>query len=256
MRNPKKVFTLALLGGVSLALGGLILLFGGRPLLFGSMVCWGVGAVLGLLALSFATRKRTTGRAIRRGLLALLVLGLAAFGGLEWVVLSYAKDSPPPSDPEAVIVLGAAVWEDRPSPVLQKRLDTAAEWLLAHPEVPVVVSGGVDTGETRSEAAVMAEALERAGIDPSRIYLEEQATNTLENLTLSTDLLRQEGIGASSLLVVSSAPHLARVQLLAERLSLSVGALASEDPGGASYRVYLYLREGAALVKSFLFDHP
>lgn len=140
--------------------------------------------------------------------------------------------------------------------MLTNRIAAGAKWLLEHPDVPVVVSGGVDSGETRSEAAAMAEALETYGIAPERIYLEEASTNTMENLNYSTAVLKENGIPFDSLLIVSSAPHLARVHLLASRCGLAVDTLAAGVPGGWVYKSYLYLREGAALVKSFLFDHP
>jgi uncharacterized SAM-binding protein YcdF (DUF218 family) len=251
-----RALPLFLSSAVSLLLGVGILALWGRSLLFGALLCFGLAALLALLGGSFQWASPAVGHRIRLGLVAILLLGVLAFGGLEGVVLLNARDHEPPQTPDAVLILGAALWDEAPSPVLQARLEKGADWLLAHPDVPVVVSGGVDTGALHSEAEVMAEYLIYAGVDASRILLEDQATNTLENLTYSMALLEQEGISTSSLLVVSSGPHLARARLLAARCGLTIGTLASRDPGGWVYNCYLYLREAAALVKSFLFDHP
>lgn len=237
-------------------LAGGALLLAGRALLFAALVLLGLGCLLAVLALSFRVKRRVVGRRIRRALLVLVALGGFLFGLLEGLILTFSCGTAPEQEPDAVVILGAALWEGEPSPVLTSRIAAGAEWLLEHPDVPVVVSGGVDTGETRSEAAVMAEELERRGVAPERIYLEERATNTVENLTYSVLVLEENDISFNSLLIVSSAPHLARVRLLASRCGLSADTLAAAVPGGWSYNAYLYLREGAALVKSFLFDHP
>ncbi len=246
----------AALGALCLLAGAGVFAAGGRPMLFGALALAGAGCVLLVLALSFHFGGKA-GRRLRRGLLGLVVAGVLAFGALEGVVLCGAQSTLSDTEPDAVVILGAAVWDGEPSPVLKRRISAGAAWLAEHPDVPVVVTGGVDTGETVSEAAVMAAALEEDyGIDPDRIYLEEQATNTLENLTCSIALLEEAGVSSEQLLVVSSAPHLARVRLLAGRCGVNADCLAASVPGGIEYRAYLYLREAAALVKSFFVDFP
>ena len=82
-------------------------------------------------------------------------------------------------DADAVIVLGAAVHGDRVTWVLSNRLDTAADWLAAHPDAVCVVSGGQGDGESVTEASAMQKYLvERKGVDPARILVEDKAENT------------------------------------------------------------------------------
>lgn len=100
----------------------------------------------------------------------------------------------------------------------------------------------------------MAFYLEAQGIPPEQIILEEQAANTMQNLQFSKRLLEEQGIPTDNLLVVSSAPHLARTRLLARRNGLTISTLSAPVPGGTAYKTYFQLREGAAIVKSFLFD--
>ncbi|MCD8085493.1 MAG: YdcF family protein [Clostridiales bacterium] len=245
------------LAGVLCLLAGIgVFAVGGRPMLFGALALGVIGCVLLVLALSFRFGGKA-GRRLRRGLLGVVAAGVLAFGALEGVVVYGAQSTLSDTEPDAVVILGAAVWDGEPSPVLNRRISAGAAWLTERPDVPVVVTGGVDTGETVSEAEVMAAVLEEDyGIDPDRIYLEEQATNTLENLTCTMALLEEEGLSADHLLVVSSAPHLARVRLLAGRCGVTADCLAAGVPGGTEYRAYLYLREAAALVKSFFVDFP
>ncbi len=255
MKKRLPAICTAALGAVCLVAGIGVFAAGGRPMLFGALALAGIGCVLLVLALSLHFGGKA-GRRLRRGLLGVAAAGVLAFGALEGVVLCGAQSTLSDTAPDAVVILGAAVWDGEPSPVLNRRIAAGAAWLAEHPDVPVVVTGGVDTGETVSEAAVMAAALEDYGIDPDRIYLEEQATNTLENLTCSIALLEEAGLPSEQLLVVSSAPHLARVRLLAGRCGVNADCLAASVPGGIEYRAYLYLREAAALVKSFFVDFP
>lgn len=88
-----------------------------------------------------------------------------------------------------IIVLGAQVRGRKITDSLKRRLDAAYEYLSEHPEVKVVVSGGQGKGEDISEAAAMAEYLERAGIEKKRIVQEDASTNTLENLKYSRTLV-------------------------------------------------------------------
>lgn len=88
-------------------------------------------------------------------------------------------------DLDAIIVLGAQVYADRPSTVLRYRLDTACAYLEKNPRTVCIVSGGQGANEPRAEADVMAEYLEALGIDASRIVRESQASNTEQNIEYS-----------------------------------------------------------------------
>ena len=88
-----------------------------------------------------------------------------------------------------LIVLGAQVYEDRPSAVLQYRLDAAADYLAANENTKCIVSGGQGFNEPRAEADVMGEYLEARGIDPSRIVREGASLNTVDNIENSMRLL-------------------------------------------------------------------
>lgn len=242
----------ACVGVLLLFLGFLLYRSGGRPMLFGAMLLWGMGVAALLLGLACALPAQQ-GLLLVRLLMAVVLIIVIALGALlGWVVVN--DDSRISGEPETLVVLGANLWNHEPSPILMERLEKAAEYMQEHPNTTVVVTGGMGDDEPVSEASCMARVLEERGIDASRIFLEEAATNTYENLKLTKELLVQRGMSAENLLVVSSSAHLARVRLLAGRNGLRISTLAAPVPGGRVYQSYFYLREGAALVKSFLLD--
>ncbi len=237
---------------VLVLLGLVAWLMGGRPMLFVLLVCWGLAACAALAAISWRMGERR-GKCLRRCLAALLCAGIAAFGALEGVVLMGAH-TVIDHEPQAMVILGAKLWDAEPSPVLQARLDTALDYLEAHPDLTVVVSGGQADGEVMSEAACMADYLAERGVPKTQILLEEQARNTLQNISFSKDVLETAGLQADRLLVVSNGAHLARARMLGRRCGAEVSVLAAPTPGPLVYRIYFNCREAAALAKSWLFD--
>lgn len=234
------------------ALGFGVLQMGGRPMLFGAMALWGLAVLVLLVNLSRLLPPKGQ-RIMLRSLAGLVLAGLALFGLLE-VLVTAGSGTQISGEPEAMIVLGANLWGESPSPVLRQRLDTALEYLSEHPSLTVVVTGGMGDDEPITEADCMAAYLESHGIAPERILREEQATNTMENLRFSKMMLEERKISTENVIIVTNSAHLARVKMLAKRNHLTASALSAPVPGGMGYRCYFYLREGAAMVKSWLFD--
>ncbi len=189
-------------------------------------------------------------------LLALVLAGILCFAGLFGAVTYGAYDHVS-GDPQVMIILGCRVMPGgEPSILLQDRLDTALDYLDDHPDITVVVSGGQGNNEPTSEAARMADYLEEHGVDSDQILLEDQSSNTKENLIYSRELLEEHGIVVlrDEVLVVSNGFHLTRAQMLAERYGYkSVSALAAPTSHIPS-RIQMYIREPLALVKSFFLD--
>ena len=200
---------------------------------------------------------RRAKRAVKRllgVLLTLILIGLLVFFVLLGIVLAGGHDDVE-GDPGAMIVLGCQVKPWGPSILLQDRIDEAAAYLLDHPEVTVVASGGQGPDEPMSEAQAIRDALVDQGVAAERILLEEESHNTVQNLRYSLALLEEAGIGTEDgVLVVSNDFHLARVRLLAQRCGLGqVSTLAAPTSHWPS-RLKMYVREPLALVKSFLLD--
>ncbi len=200
---------------------------------------------------------RTTGRMMGRVVLSLCAAALAAFCVLEGIVIAGSR-SDLRATPEAVIVLGCKLWGEEPSPALERRLEAALSYLedleAEGAEPLIVVSGGQGADEPMAEADCMADYLTARGVPPERILREAESTNTVENLQLSMDRLEEAGLSRTAhVTIVSNGFHLARVRLLAGRYGVDCSTVAAPMPDWSS-RLYSYLREAPALVKSFLLD--
>lgn len=157
------------------------------------------------------------GGVIAAGLLLCLVLS---------VMMTVAANRKPKQQPAAVIVLGCKVNGTQPSLMLSRRLNAAYDYLVAHPNVPVVVSGGQGSNEEISEAQCMADYLVAKGIASDRILLEEQSTSTAENLRFSETILAEQKI-AGEYMLVTDAFHQYRAQYLAKEEGMTCYAVSA-----------------------------
>lgn len=158
----------------------------------------------------------------------------------------------PSSDAKYVVVLGAGVYGETPSITLEHRLEGAARYLREHPEAKAVVSGGQGEGEDISEAECMRRYLEKQGIAPGRILMEDRSTSTKENLSFSKAVIEADGGDASRIAVVSSGYHLYRAERIADALGMEASGVAGSD-GYPIYVAGMYLREAVAVLKLWVF---
>ncbi len=162
------------------------------------------------------------------------LLGCYALGTVYLIVLGVfmgtAAKRADKVDADALIVLGAAVHGDRVTWVLSNRLDTAADYLEAHPDALCVVTGGQGDGESVSEASAMQKYLvERKGIDPARILVEDRATSTLENFRFSKVLIEQKLGKDARIAFVTTDFHVFRAGRVAKKAGLDAVGIAAPD---------------------------
>lgn len=202
-----------ILAAVCLLLGALMQ-FVYTAVRFTGLLLWCAAAALVIFArLTRWKEKRRWALWLRRIFLLLLAAGFAFFCVLECWIVSWARtDHETPVT--AVIVLGAGVNGTEPSLSLLTRLEAALDYVQDKPDIPVVVSGSQGQGEEISEARCMADWLIARGVDPERVWLEEQADNTRENIWYSLDILDALGMDATAnIAVVSSDYHLCRASM-------------------------------------------
>ena len=192
-----------------------------------------------------------------KGLIALVLAGVLAFGALSVAVMSGARDHVS-GDPQIMIVLGCQVKPWGPSILLQDRLNEALDYWEDHPDILIVVSGGQGPDEPSTEARAMADYLMEQGVSAEQLLLEEESHNTFQNLACTFELLKETGYEdqMGQVLVVSNGFHLTRVRMLFGRVwegDCTLSTLAAPTSHIPS-RLKMYVREPLALAKSFLFD--
>ena len=116
---------------------------------------------------------------------------LALFFAVEGIILA-AGFAAPVQGLDYIVVLGAKVNGREPSGALRNRIAVAAEYLQANPDTIAVLSGGQGSDEQISEAQCMYENMIARGIDPGRLILEDQSTDTSENLVFSRKLIPED----------------------------------------------------------------
>jgi uncharacterized SAM-binding protein YcdF (DUF218 family) len=185
-------------------------------------------------------------------MLVLLLLGWAAV--VLAVAVQGARDQATTTD--AIVVLGAAQYNGRPSPVFRARLDHAAALYQRGLAPVVLVTGGVGAREVLSEANVGRDYLARLGLPSDALIPLPAGDDTYASLTQVKHWF--EGRGSRRVLLVSDAFHMLRLRIIAGRLGLT--PFTSPAPGSpirASMRrntTYL-LAEGFKVPLTWLFQH-
>ena len=150
---------------------------------------------------------------------------------------------------DAIVVMGAAQYNGRPSPVLRSRLDTALDAYQRGLAPVVILTGGNQAGDAFTEAGTGREYLVDRGLPADAIRVEEESTNSEQNLRNAVAIAEEEGI--TSFLIVSDGFHLLRSKMIARDLGLDAAGIAATDSpirqGSGSERGYI-LRETAAIL--------
>lgn len=145
---------------------------------------------------------------------------------------------------QAIVVLGAAQYDGRPSAVLRARLDHAAALYRDGVADVIMLTGGRQAGDRFTEASAGAGYLGRAGIPQSALRLETDGTNSWQSLAAAARVLRAEGL--TDVVLVSSPYHSLRVEHIAGEVGLDGDASPAKDaPDRATFAQLL--RETAAV---------
>ena len=157
------------------------------------------------------------------------VLGLAVLWlvFLAAVVIASRRDTAARAD--AIVVLGAAQYDGRPSPVLRARLDHAATLFRRGLAPLVIVTGGTGTGDTVSEAVVGRRYLIAAGLPAAAVDAESAGRSSAASVRAAARRVHERG--GTRAIFVSDGFHLLRLGFLARRLGLrSFGSPVPESP--------------------------
>ncbi len=130
-------------------------------------------------------------------------------------------------DADYVLVLGALVNPDgNPSAALASRCDTAAGFLVEHPDAKAILCGAQGPDEPMAEAESMFNYLVKKGIDPGRLIKEDESSNTIENIGNAQKFLSP----GDTVAIITSDYHLARARMLLRSAGLGSAGIPAPTP--------------------------
>jgi uncharacterized SAM-binding protein YcdF (DUF218 family) len=157
---------------------------------------------------------------LRRTLLMVTIVGVlgAAYVAVSiWQVRSAgARDEAQPAD--AIVVMGAAQYDGRPSPQLAARLDHVVDLWSQDLAPRVVVTGGNQPGDRFTEADASRDYLVERGVPESAILAESTGSSTHESLENVAELLADTD---ATVLIVTDPYHALRTKLTAQEVGFS-----------------------------------
>jgi uncharacterized SAM-binding protein YcdF (DUF218 family) len=156
-------------------------------------------------------------RRLRQALGLLLLVAAAVYTvGLVLVLVASQRDEREPAD--AIVVLGAAQYNGRPSPVLRARLDHALALYRDGVAPLLLVTGGVGRGDTTSEALVGRRYLVARGVPATAVVAQGEGRTTMASMDAVAEWLRARGL--RRVVLVSDPFHMFRLRLEARRTAL------------------------------------
>ena len=157
-------------------------------------------------------------------IVAAALLALAAVVSLKVIQVSREIqqvsliDEAQPAD--AIIVLGAAEYRGRPSPVLEARLNHALILYLKGLAPRVITTGGAGGDPVFTEGSVGRAYLTQHGVPPEAIVVEREAESTVQSVAAVAEIMRRMNL--KSAIVVSDGYHIFRVKKMLESSGLKV----------------------------------
>ncbi|MGQ0831680.1 MAG: YdcF family protein [Microthrixaceae bacterium] len=146
---------------------------------------------------------------------------------------------------DAIVVLGAAQYDGRPSPVLQDRLDHALALYQAGLAPRIVVTGGRQAGDRFTEATAGYNYLRSKGVPDEALMKEVGGTNTYESLAASARFLRDGEL--TKVVLVTDGYHAFRVRAIARDLGLDASVSPTDTRLGTGDELRQIARETAAV---------
>jgi len=184
----------------------------------------------------------------RAGTISVLVLAGFMYVCLNIVQVWSVGRSSGAREVDAIVVMGVAQYDGRPSPQLQARLDHVLTLWKEGVAKLVVTTGGNQPGDRFTEARASADYLVAGGIPESAISMEDIGATTLQSLQGVAEILHSRGL--SSIEIVTDPYHALRSRLIAQDLGLTAYVSPTEHSaviGGAEKRRMINEGLGLAL---------
>ena len=155
----------------------------------------------------------------------------------------------------AIIVMGAAQYDGRPSPQLRARLDHVVTLWGEGVAPRVVVTGGKRPGDRFTEAEASSRYLRDAGVPESAIVEVGEGATTHESVAAAAPIMSADGV--SRVVLVTDPYHALRSRLIVEDAGFSVDVASTPTTvvtGGAALRRQIGEAAGVALGRIIGFD--
>ncbi len=130
------------------------------------------------------------------------------------------------SSADAAVILGAGVWEGRPSPVFEERIRHGVNLYNSGQVRALIFTGGVGEDDDIAESEAGREFAIEQGVPEKDIYIETASHITVENLQEAKAIIDREGF--KQVLIVSDPLHMKRAMTMARDVGLD--ALPSPTP--------------------------
>jgi uncharacterized SAM-binding protein YcdF (DUF218 family) len=151
----------------------------------------------------------------------LLCIGAVVVGYTTLIVNVYRHgEQEDRGEADAIVVLGAAQWHGKPSPMFQARLDRAYMLYQSGYASFIFITGGVGAGSTISDAHVGKEYLVSKGVDEHTILIEEKSRTTWQNLNQVKSVFDTKQF--NTMLLVSHDFHIMRAKKMARDLGMEI----------------------------------
>lgn len=143
---------------------------------------------------------------------------------------------------DVIVVLGAAEYNGRPSPVLKARLDHAFSLYERGLAPKLITTGGAGGDPQFTEGQVGRDYLVKLGVPSEDIVVEEEGDSTVHTVVAVSEIMRRMGL--SSAIVVSDGYHIFRVQKILEHEGMTVrGSPRPAAPQSGARERWLYVRQ-------------
>src|SRR5215472_6429578 len=128
------------------------------------------------------------------------------------------RDEARPAD--VILVLGAAEYRGRPSPVLRARLDHALDLYRKQLAPRIMTTGGAGGEAVFTEGTVGRSYLTSHGVPPESVIVENEGETTVQSIALAGEILHRMAL--HTVIVVSDGYHIYRVKQMLQFRGLAV----------------------------------
>ena len=149
------------------------------------------------------------------------------------------------TDVDCIIVLGAAVWGDKPSPMLEDRLLEGIELYQKGVSKKIIMSG--DHGQNEyDEVNIMKQFAIEKGIPSEDIFMDHAGFSTYDSIYRAKEIF-----GAKKIIIVTQEYHLYRALFIADKYKLNARGVTAEEIN-YNGQIFRDIREIFARCKDFI----